>query len=247
MSEQIIYGLHAVTALLNQGQRVVNKLLLNAERHDQRVQLLLELALARNIAIERLTAQQMNQRFPQSKHQGVVAYVGELPNFNEGNLTSLLQKSKKPPLLLILDSVTDPHNLGACLRTADATGVDFVILPKDKSANLTPIVSKVACGAAETIPLVRVTNLVRTLEALKKEGFWIYGAAGEASDTIYTLDFKVPIALVFGAEGHGMRRLTREHCDALFSIPMIGSVESLNVSVAAAVSLYEVLRQRTTN
>ncbi|WP_131782070.1 23S rRNA (guanosine(2251)-2'-O)-methyltransferase RlmB [Legionella gresilensis] len=245
MSEQIMYGIHAVTALLKQEQRPVKKLLLNMERRDQRLQQILDLATARHIFIERLTAQQMNQRFAQFTHQGIVAYVEALPTFSDNDLSSLLKKSKKPPLLLILDAITDPHNLGACLRTADATGVDFIILPKDKSANLTPAVSKVACGAAETIPLVRVTNLVRSLEFLKQEGVWIYGAAGEANKTIYTLDFKIPIALVFGAEGQGMRRLTREHCDELFSIPMLGNVESLNVSVAAGVSLYEVVRQRT--
>ncbi len=240
-----MYGIHAVTALLKQEQRPVKKLLLNMERRDQRLQQILDLATARHIFIERLTAQQMNQRFAQFTHQGIVAYVEALPTFSDNDLSSLLKKSKKPPLLLILDAITDPHNLGACLRTADATGVDFIILPKDKSANLTPAVSKVACGAAETIPLVRVTNLVRSLEFLKQEGVWIYGAAGEANKTIYTLDFKIPIALVFGAEGQGMRRLTREHCDELFSIPMLGNVESLNVSVAAGVSLYEVVRQRT--
>jgi 23S rRNA (guanosine2251-2'-O)-methyltransferase len=244
MSEQIMYGMHAVTALLNQGQRPVRKLLLNIDRHDQRLQQLLDLAMERSIPIERLTAQQMNQRFAQFTHQGVVAYVDALPTFSENDLPSLLHKSKKPPLLLVLDAITDPHNLGACLRTADATGVDFVILPKDKSVSLTPVVSKVACGAAETIPLVRVTNLVRSLELLKQEGVWVYGAAGEADKSLYTLDFHVPIALVFGAEGHGMRRLTRDHCDELFAIPMLGNVESLNVSVAAGVSLYEVLRQR---
>ncbi len=240
-----MYGIHAVTALLKQEQRPIRKLLLNMERRDQRLQQILDLAAARHISIERLTAQQMNQRFAEYTHQGIVAYVEALPTFSESDLSSLLHKSKKPPLLLILDAITDPHNLGACLRTADATGVDFIILPKDKSASLTPAVSKVACGAAETIPLVRVTNLVRSLEFLKQEGVWIYGAAGEANKTIYTLDFKLPIALIFGAEGQGMRRLTREHCDELFSIPMLGNVESLNVSVAAGVSLYEVVRQRT--
>ncbi|STX30121.1 tRNA/rRNA methyltransferase [Legionella beliardensis] len=245
MSEQVIYGLHAVTALLKRSNRAIKKLLLNNDRHDVRIQTLFDLALQRQIPIEKLTAEQMNQRFTQFTHQGVVAYVGDLPTYHESDLPSLLQTSKKPPLLLILDGITDPHNLGACLRTADATGVDFVILPKDKSVSLTPAVSKVACGAAETIPLVRVTNLVRAMELLKQEGIWIYGAAGEAKQTIYTLDFKAPIALVFGAEGSGMRRLTREHCDGLFALPMVGSVESLNISVAAGASLYEVLRQRS--
>jgi len=140
--------------------------------------------------------------------------------------------------------VTDPHNLGACLRTADATGVDFVVIPKDKSASITPVVSKVACGAAEAIPVVRVTNLVRSMEKLKAAGVWIYGAAGEARQSLYTVQGTENIAVVLGAEGDGLRRLTRDHCDALFSLPMQGSVESLNVSVATGVTLYEIVRQR---
>jgi 23S rRNA (guanosine2251-2'-O)-methyltransferase len=247
MSDQVVYGLHAVIALLKQSNQRIKKLLLHKERHDERFQLILDLALQQKIPIEKVTTQQMNQQFAQVIHQGAIAYVDALPTYNETSLLSLLQISKKPPLLLILDGLTDPHNLGACLRTADATGVDFVILPKDKSASLTPAVSKVACGAAATIPLVRVTNLVRAIELLKQEGIWIYGAAGEASQSIYALDFKVPLALVLGAEGSGLRRLTREHCDDLFSLPMLGSVESLNVSVATGVSLYEVLRQRLKN
>lgn len=147
-------------------------------------------------------------------------------------------------LILILDGITDPHNLGACLRSADATGVDFVVIPKDKSASITPVVSKVACGAAESIPLVRVTNLARAMDILKQQGVWIFGAAGEAENLLYAMDCSGNIALVMGAEGTGLRRLTREHCDGLFSLPMMGSVESLNVSVATGVSLYEVIRQR---
>jgi len=152
-------------------------------------------------------------------------------------------------LILILDGITDPHNLGACLRSADATGVDFVMIPKDKSASVTPVVSKVACGAAESVPLVRVTNLVRAMDILKEQGVWIYGAAGEAKCSLYQIDCTGMVAIAMGAEGEGLRRLTREHCDGLFcdglfSLPMAGSVNSLNVSVATGVSLYEVVRQR---
>ncbi len=188
----------------------------------------------------------MNQRFAALTHQGVVASVRPLPEYNESNIISLLEKSKKPGLILILDGVTDPHNLGACLRSADAAGVDFVLIPKDKSASITPVVSKVACGAAESIPLVRVTNLARAMELLKEHGVWIYGAAGEAQSSIYQLDCSSTIALVMGAEGEGLRRLTRERCDGLFSLPMLGSVSSLNVSVATGISLFEVVRQRVT-
>jgi 23S rRNA (guanosine2251-2'-O)-methyltransferase len=244
MSEPVVYGLHAVTALLNNPHRVTKQLFINQEREDKRLQALLSLALQHNIPVTTLSAQKMNQRFPDFAHQGVVASASPLPDYNEGDLSTLLQASKQPALVLILDGVTDPHNLGACLRTADAAGVDFVIIPKDKSATITPVASKVACGAAESIPVVRVTNLVRAMETIKQEGVWIYGAAGEANQMVYQLEFQSSIALVLGAEGDGLRRLTREHCDGLFALPMLGSVDSLNVSVATGVALYEVVRQR---
>ena len=153
--------------------------------------------------------------------------------------------SKKPCLILILDGVTDPHNLGACLRSADAAGVDFVVIPKDKNASVTPVVSKVACGAAESMPIVRVTNLARAMDVLKEQGVWIYGAAGEATESLYRLDCKSSIALVMGSEDKGLRHLTREQCDGLFSLPMLGTVSSLNVSVATGICLFEVVRQRS--
>ncbi|WP_028388961.1 23S rRNA (guanosine(2251)-2'-O)-methyltransferase RlmB [Legionella fairfieldensis] len=245
MSECYVYGVHAVAALLANRHRSTKKLYLNQERIDKRLQVILELAEAQQIPIEKLSTQKMNQRFAEFNHQGIVASAGQLAEYSENDLPALLAASKQPCLLLILDGITDPHNLGACLRTADATGVDFVVIPKDKSATITPVVSKVACGAAESIPVVRVTNLVRAMEIIKKNGVWIYGAAGEANETLYTVDCKGSLALVMGAEGEGMRRLTREHCDGLFALPMVGCVESLNVSVAAGVSLYEVLRQRS--
>ncbi|MDP1603466.1 MAG: 23S rRNA (guanosine(2251)-2'-O)-methyltransferase RlmB [Legionella sp.] len=244
MSDHFVYGLHAVTALLNNPHRLTKQLFINQEREDKRLGALLTLALEHKITVETLSAQKMNQRFSEFAHQGVVASAGPLPDYNESDLSRLLKASKEPALVLILDGVTDPHNLGACLRTADAAGVDFIIIPKDKSATITPVVSKVACGAAESIPLVRVTNLVRAMEAIKQEGVWIYGAAGEASQTVYQLEFQSSTALVLGAEGDGLRRLTREHCDGLFALPMLGSVDSLNVSVATGISLYEVVRQR---
>lgn len=244
MTDQYVYGLHAVTALLNNRHRVVKQLYVNQERADQRLQSLLILAGERKIPVESLSVQKMNQRFAEFTHQGVVASAGVLPNYNEADLLPLLADSKKPSLILILDGVTDPHNLGACLRTADAAGVDFVIIPKDKNVGITPVVSKVACGAAESIPLVRVTNLVRAMEVIKQEGIWIYGAAGEVKESVYQLDFTSSTAFVLGAEGTGLRRLTRDHCDNLFALPMLGSVESLNVSVATALALYEAVRQR---
>lgn len=244
MTEDFVYGIHAVTALLTNRHRPIKKLYINQERVDQRFQEILELAAKNQIPVEKLSAQKMNQRFAAIAHQGVVASAGSMRDYNESDLPALLETSKHPCLILILDGITDPHNLGACLRTADATGVDFVIIPKDKSASITPVVSKVACGAAESIPVVRVTNLVRAMETIKQEGVWIYGAAGEAKETIYGIDCKASVAFVMGAEGEGMRRLTREHCDGLFALPMLGSVESLNVSVATGVCLYEVVRQR---
>lgn len=244
MSEHFVYGLHAVKALLNNRHRPTNKLIINQERDDNRLQAIIDLASARQIPVETLSIQKMNQRFTEFAHQGVVASAAALPDYNESDLIPLLTASTQPVLVLILDGVTDPHNLGACLRTADATGVDFVIIPKDKSASITPVVSKVACGAAESIPVVRVTNLARAMEIIKQEGIWTFGAAGEANKTIYQLDLKSSIAVVMGAEGDGLRRLTRERCDDLFALPMIGSVESLNVSVATGVALYEVVRQR---
>ena len=245
MSENEIYGIHAVSAALANPHRKVKLLYINQERTDNRLQVLLETASVRGIAIERLSVATLNKRFPDVSHQGVVACVGKLPEYSESHLAQLLESSKSPALILILDGVTDPHNLGACLRTADAAGVDFVIIPKDKSASITPVVSKVACGAAESVPVVRVTNLARAIATLKEHGVWIYGAAGEAETSIYSLDSNASIALVMGAEGSGLRRLTRDLCDGLFFLPMLGEVSSLNVSVATGVSLYEVVRQRT--
>ncbi|MGL6028487.1 MAG: 23S rRNA (guanosine(2251)-2'-O)-methyltransferase RlmB [Legionella sp.] len=244
MSEQLIYGVHAVTALFSNPHRSVKKLFISQDRQDKRIQDLLNKAIEAQVHIEKLSAQKMNERFANASHQGVVASASALPDYGEAHLQALLDAAKQPGLILILDGVTDPHNLGACLRSADATGVDFVIIPKDKNATVTPVVSKVACGAAESVPLVRVTNLVRTMELLKERGVWIYGAAGEANSSLYQLDCTGSMAIVMGAEGEGLRRLTREHCDGLFSLPMNGSVESLNVSVATGVSLYEVVRQR---
>ncbi len=244
MSENELYGIHAVSAALANPHRTIKKIYINQERTDSRLQTLLDKASARGIPLERLSVSVLNKHFPDLSHQGVIACVGKLPEYSESHLPQLLESSKSPALILILDGVTDPHNLGACLRSADAAGVDFVVIPKDKSASITPVVSKVACGAAESVPVVRVTNLARAIEALKEHGVWIYGAAGEAETSLYSLDTKTSIALVMGAEGRGLRRLTRDLCDGLFYLPMLGEVSSLNVSVATGVSLYEIVRQR---
>lgn len=244
MTEQTVYGVHAVTALLDNPHRSIKKLYINKDRIDKRLQDVLNIAQQKNIPTECVPAQKMNQQFAEFVHQGIVAIAEKLPEYIESDLGLLLERCKQPGLILILDGITDPHNLGACLRSADAAGVDFVIIPKDKNASVTPVVSKVACGAAESVPLVRVTNLARAMEILKDKGVWIYGAAGEADVSLYDLDCNASIALVMGAEDKGMRHLTRELCDGLFSLPMLGTVSSLNVSVATGVSLYEAIRQR---
>ncbi len=240
-----LYGLHAIEAAIENPLRTIHMLYINQERQDKRLLDLEKKAQIKQIPLTALSSQAMKKKFPDFKHQGVVAILAHVPEYQESDLMSRIQASEKQWLILVLDGVTDPHNLGACLRTADAVGVDVVITPKDNSAPVNATVSKVACGAAETVPVVRVTNLARTLTALKTAGIWLYGAAGEASNSLYELDLKNrSIAILMGAEGKGLRRLTRDHCDALFSIPMQGSVSSLNVSVATGVSLYEVTRQR---
>ncbi|MFZ4077601.1 MAG: 23S rRNA (guanosine(2251)-2'-O)-methyltransferase RlmB [Legionellaceae bacterium] len=237
---ETVYGLHAVSALLKNKHRTVYSLFMNEDRTDERFDHLRQLAKAAHIPLEFLSSSAMTSRFGAVPHQGAVAIAAPLPTYSERDLDTLLEKAS---LILILDGVTDPHNLGACLRSADAAGVDFVVLPKDNSANVTPAVSKVACGAAESVPLVRVANLARAMERIKEAGIWIYGAAGEADTLLYDVDCTSRIALALGAEGKGLRRLTRDYCDALFSLPMCGLVSSLNVSVATGICLYEVKRQ----
>ena len=244
MSMQLIYGIHAVDSLLRQRPQEVVRLWVQAGREDKRVSGLMDLARNQGVKVERESRQLMDERV-NGRHQGVIAEVlATEREWDEAALFSLLDSLERPALLLVLDGITDPHNLGACLRSADAAGVDAVIVPRDKSADLNATVRKVACGAAEVIPFLRVTNLARTLDALKARGIWLFGAAGESENTIYNSDLKGSLALVMGAEGSGLRRLTRESCDHLVKLPMAGSVSSLNVSVATGVCLFEVVRQR---
>lgn len=243
-SEQWVYGPHAVNALLTRGHRRALQVCVQQERNDRRILDLIALAEKAQVPVEKMSTGTMDQRFTSGTHHGIVARAEPLPDYNERDLTQILNQKSDRLLILILDGVTDPHNLGACLRSADASGVDFVIIPKDKNAGITAVVSQVACGAAESVPVIRVTNLARTMLELKQTGVWIYGAAGEADCNLYNLDTSTSIALVMGSEGTGLRRLTKDHCDGLFSIPMLGSVSSLNVSVATGISLYEVVRQR---
>lgn len=238
-----IYGVHAVQALLHHHPKRVKQIWLSEGRSEPRVQGLVELATQHRIPVGQAERRELDA-WVEGVHQGVVAEVSPSQVWNEAMLDELIDRSERPPLILVLDGVTDPHNLGACLRTADAAGATAVVIPKDKSASLTPVVRKVACGAAEVMPLVAVTNLARTLEKLQQKGLWVVGTAGEAEQQIYQQDMTGPTVLVMGAEGKGMRRLTREHCDFLVKLPMGGSVSSLNVSVATGVCLFEVVRQR---
>ena len=238
-----VYGVHAVEALLRHHPRRVKQLWLAEGRQDPRVQALVQLAEAARVPVGQRERRELDE-WAEGVHQGVVAEVSPSQVWGENFLDELLARGGAVPLLLVLDGVTDPHNLGACLRTADAAGVQAVIVPKDKSATLNATVRKVACGAAEVVPLVAVTNLARTLEKLQQQGLWVVGTAGEATQEIYDLDLRGPTVLVMGAEGKGMRRLTREHCDYLAKLPMGGSVSSLNVLVATGVCLFEAVRQR---
>ncbi|XLY88857.1 23S rRNA (guanosine(2251)-2'-O)-methyltransferase RlmB [Ectopseudomonas mendocina] len=239
-----VYGVHAVEALLRHHPKRVKQLWLAESRQAPRIQPMLELAAQHRVPVGHKERQELDE-WAEGVHQGVVAEVSPSQVWGENMLDELLERSEGVPLLLVLDGVTDPHNLGACLRTADAAGALAVIVPKDKSATLNATVRKVACGAAEVIPLVAVTNLARTLEKLQKKGLWVVGTAGEAEQELYQLDMTGPTVLVMGAEGKGMRRLTREHCDYLVKLPMGGSVSSLNVSVATGVCLFEAVRQRS--
>ncbi|MBM7061238.1 23S rRNA (guanosine(2251)-2'-O)-methyltransferase RlmB [Pseudomonas sp. UL073] len=238
-----IYGVHAVEALLRHHPKRVKQIWLAEGRRDPRVQTLLALADQARVEVAQADRRELDT-WVEGVHQGVVAEVSPSQVWGEAMLEELLDRSERVPLLLVLDGVTDPHNLGACLRTADAAGALAVIVPKDKSATLNATVRKVACGAAEVIPLVAVTNLARSLEKLQQRGLWVVGTAGEAEQEVYQQDLTGPLVLVMGAEGKGMRRLTREHCDYLVKLPMAGSVSSLNVSVATGVCLFEAVRQR---
>ncbi len=239
-----VFGLHAVASLLKRNPARVSVLLALETRSDARMEEVLELAAKANVPVRRVSRRELDDRVPGVSHQGVLAETGGAPGIGEKDLAAFVENLGSSAFLLILDGVQDPHNLGACLRSADAAGVNAVLVPRDRSAPLNATVRKVACGAAETVPVVRVTNLVRAMRILRNAGIWIYGAAGEADTAIYDTDLSGPLALVLGGEGKGLRRLTREHCDGLVSIPLAGSVSSLNVSVATGICLFEARRQR---
>ena len=242
------YGYHAVESLIRREPRRVAALHVQAERQDKRMQALCELSRNQGVSVLSCSKSELDA-LVNGRHQGVVAVLDPAAEAEAGGLMSEADLSEHlskvtVPLILILDGVTDPHNLGACLRSADAAGVTAVIFPKDKSADVNDVARKVASGAAETVPWVRVTNLARTIESLKQAGVWVIGTDGDAEESLYEQDLSGPCAMVLGSEGAGMRRLTRDLCDFVVKLPMAGSVSSLNVSVAAGVCLFEAVRQR---
>jgi 23S rRNA (guanosine2251-2'-O)-methyltransferase len=239
---RVVYGLHAVTAALKRRPEAVFEVFLDAGRSDPRTQRIADLAKAAGVRLQQADSDRLEGFARGGRHQGVAAFVEDVAL--AGSLNEVLDNLAEPALLLVLDGVQDPHNLGACLRVADAMGVHAVVAPKDRATGLTATVTKVASGAAESIPFIPVTNLARTLRELKDKGIWITGTAGEAGASLFEARLSGPLALVLGAEDEGLRRLTRETCDDLVSIPMLGQVESLNVSVAAGICLYEARRQR---
>lgn len=238
-----IYGIHSLTSVLNTEPERVLELFILKGRTDERLATIINLARKYRISIQFCPRKTLDDMVSDEQHQGVVARAKPAKVLTEADLDAILSEQASP-LILVLDGVTDPHNIGACLRTADGAGAAAVVVPKDKSGGLTPTARKVASGAAESLPFIQVTNLSRTLKAMQDKGVWVVGTAGEAKQNLYQADLKGPIALVMGAEGKGMRRLTREHCDSLIKLPMAGSVTSLNVSVATGVCLYEIVRQR---
>jgi len=239
---RIIHGFHAVTARIRQHADSVLELYVDTKRHDPRARDLLKLAETNGVRIVPVDGKRLDGMAGNARHQGVAARVDA--SLKVVHLDDVLDTLTEPALLLVLDGVQDPHNLGACLRSADAFGVHAVIAPKDRAVGLNATVEKVACGAAETVPYITVTNLARTLRELQERGIWVAGADSEAKTDLNGFRHTGALAWVLGAEGEGLRRLTKENCDQLIRIPMLGSVESLNVSVSAGVCLYEARRQR---
>ena len=244
MKQAVTYGIHAVRVLLMRSPQRVRRLLLLSGRADGRLAELRALAERARVPITAADEPTLAKLADGGRHQGAVAEIAPLSGDPETRLEEALEAAVGPPLLLVLDGVQDPHNLGACLRSADAAGVSAVIAPRDRAAGVTPVARKVAAGAAETVPFIAVVNLARSLRQLKEREIRVIGTDGSAPTSVFDADFTAPTAIVLGSEGEGLRRLTRECCDQLVAIPMAGAVESLNVSVATGVLLYEAVRQR---
>lgn len=241
---EYVYGFHVIEALLEAQPELIVEVLAVAEREDQRLQALQQKARQHGVVWQVVTRAQLRQQLPHLGQHSIVARCHGFAGLDESVLRDIVARTTKPKLILVLDGVQDPHNLGACLRSANGFGVDAVVTTKDRACSLTPVVRKVACGAAETTPFIQVTNLSRTLTWLQEQGLWLVGLDGEADALLPALDLKMSLVVVMGNEGKGMRQLTRKQCDFLAKIPMVGTVESFNVSVATAVTLYEVQRQR---
>jgi 23S rRNA (guanosine2251-2'-O)-methyltransferase len=247
-NEELVFGIHAVNALINAAPERFIEIWLLKGREDDRMMPIINLSRKYGIGSQMVSRKVLDDKSEGEQHQGVVARVRPGRSYTENDLDDMILAAEKKsiaPFFLILDGVTDPHNLGACLRNADAAGVQAIIVPKDNAAQITPTVRKVAVGAVESVPLVQVTNLSRTMKQLQQQGVWIVGTAGETDTCLYDVKLSGPMALVMGAEGKGMRRLTRENCDQLVKLPMAGSVSSLNVSVATGICLFEMVRQRS--
>jgi len=241
-AKQILFGFHAVTVRLKTAPGSISEIHFEGSRRDQRMRQFLDRAREAGVKLVETDGERLDKLVGTSRHQGVAARVQALQM--QHSLDDVLDQVEGAPLVLVLDGVTDPHNLGACLRVADGAGAHAVVAPKDHAVGLNATVAKVASGAAETVPYLMVTNLARTLNELKERNIWVIGTSDQAEKSIYDLDLTGPVALVLGAEGDGMRQLTAKTCDELVRIPMQGAVESLNVSVASGVCLYEALRQR---
>lgn len=244
--EQLLIGIHAVSSALKTAAGDVEWLRLLDDSHNKRLLEIESRAHGSGIKVFKSSLSELDSLSGQQRHQGVIAGFRGSNIAAEGQLERLLDSIEGTPLILVLDGIQDPHNLGACLRTADAAGVHLVVICKDRSAGITPVVRRAASGAAETLKVIQATNLARVLRTLKKRGVWLAGTSDEATDSLYATDLTGPLALVMGSEGSGLRRLTAEICDYLLRIPMAGQVESLNVSVATGVCLYEINRQRQT-
>lgn len=245
MNEQWIAGIHAVTSALQSDPTRLGQLCVERGSRNRRVLALEDAARKADVPVRQVERRELERVAGGVRHQGVAASLLQATMPEPRSFADILGTAGADALFLVLDGVTDPHNLGACLRSAAAAGVTAVIVPKDRAAGLTPVVRKVAAGGAEQVPLLEVTNLARALRELKEAGVWLTGLAGEAQQSLFDGDYRGPIALVLGSEGKGMRRLTREQCDYLVRIPMPGNMESLNVSVATGVALFEAVRQRT--
>ena len=239
-----LFGIHAVQAALEYSAKKINHAWIDGQRQDKRLKLIINDLASLGIDTEKLDRKKLDRMADGNNHQGIIVEI-EMPTVrSEGQLKQAVEALTDMPLFLVLDQVQDPHNLGACLRTADAVGLHGIIVTKDNATGITPTVCKVASGAAETVPVYQVTNLARTLRWLKEQNIWVMGSSGAAQQSVFEADLNMPLALVMGTEGTGMRQLTEKQCDFLVKIPMAGQVESLNVSVAAGVMMYEAFRQR---